>query len=171
MDQIIRSLPLLLLLLLSSTTSSTATDTTSTIHDILRDNGLPGGLVPKSTYIASYSLDTETGLLYVNLTQPCYVRYADSILAYFDNFIAGNLSFGALNGVEGLKQEELFVWLPVKGIIEEAGSGVILFDIELAHKRLSRSLFEDPPDCHASEALINPVQDIFGRRGGPQEER
>lgn len=157
MQKIILSLPLLLLLFMASATSSIATDNPS-IHDILRAHGLPGGLVPKSDYITSYSLDTETGMLSVNLTEPCYARYADTSLAYFDNYIAGNLSFGALNEVEGLKQEELFVWLPVKGIIEEKGSGVILFDIGLAHKRLSRSLFEDPPDCHASEALIKPVQ-------------
>ncbi|KAF3320909.1 hypothetical protein FCM35_KLT15043 [Carex littledalei] len=169
MQKIIRSLRLLLLLLVvvASATSSAATDN-PTIHDILRANGLPGGLVPKSTYISSFSLDTETGLLTVNLTQPCYARYADTSLAYFDNYIAGNLSFGELNRVQGLEQEELFVWLPVKGIIEEKGSGVILFDIGLAHKRLSRSLFEDPPDCHAPDALI---QGNFGRRGGPQEER
>jgi Protein of unknown function, DUF538 len=157
MKKILRSLLLLLLLFVASATFSTATDNPS-IHDILRAHGLPGGLVPKSAYITSFTLDTETGLLSVNLTQPCYARYSDSSLAYFDNYIAGNLSIGALNEVEGLKQEELFVWLPVKGIIEEKGSGVILFDIGLAHKRLSRSLFEDPPDCHDSETVIKPFQ-------------
>lgn len=152
---IILAVPLLLLLLVVVTSAtSSATSDNPTIHAILRENGLPGGLVPKSTYISSYSFDTETGLLSVNLTQPCYARYADTSLAYFDNYIAGNLSFGQLNGVQGLEQEELFVWLPVKGIIEENGSGVILFDIGLAHKRLSRSLFEDPPDCHGPDALI-----------------
>jgi hypothetical protein len=173
MQKIIGSLSLLLLVILAVVASATssATSDNPTIHQILRANGLPGGLVPKSTYISSYSFDAETGLLSVNLTQPCYARYADTSLAYFDNYIAGNLSFGALNEVEGLQQEELFVWLPVKGIIEEIGSGVILFDIGLAHKRLSRSLFEDPPDCYAPEAFIKPVQGTFGRRGGPQEER
>ena len=67
---------------------------------------------------------------------------------YFERLITANLSYGGLIGVEGLTQEELFLWLPVKDIIvDDPKSGLILFDIGLAHKQLSLSLFEDPPVC------------------------
>ena len=40
------------------------------------------------------------------------------------------------------------MWILVKGIlISGPGSGVILFDIGYAHKTLSKSLFEEPPEC------------------------
>nr|GEY80805.1 hypothetical protein [Tanacetum cinerariifolium] len=55
---------------------------------------------------------------------------------------------------ERLSQEELFLWLPVKDIIvDDPKSGLILFDIGLAHKQLSLSLFEDPPDCKTEDVL------------------
>jgi hypothetical protein len=42
---------------------------------------------------------------------------------------------------------------PVKGIlVQDQEPGVILFDIGFAHKSLSRSHFEDPPDCKPSAA-------------------
>jgi hypothetical protein len=67
---------------------------------------------------------------------------------YFDSVVRANLSFGGLKGLEGLTQEELFLWLPVKDIIvNDPSSGLILFDIGVAHKQLSLSLFEDPPVC------------------------
>nr|BAC57724.1 unknown protein [Oryza sativa Japonica Group] len=120
-----------------------------TIHELLRTHGLPGGLLPRG--VESYSLDEANGLLEARLSAPCYAKYDDGDLAFFDTVVRGNLSFGALRGVEGLSQEELFVWLPVKGIVvADPGSGVILFDIGYAHKRLSRSLFEEPPDCKPS---------------------
>lgn len=51
-------------------------------------------------------------------------------------------------GMKGLSQKELFLWLPVKDImVDDPSSGVIVFDIGVAHKQLSLSLFEDPPVC------------------------
>jgi hypothetical protein len=67
---------------------------------------------------------------------------------YFDSVVRANLTYGSLIGVVGLSQEELFLWLPVKDIIvDDPKSGLILFDIGVAHKQLSLSLFEDPPSC------------------------
>ncbi|KAL8257598.1 hypothetical protein R6Q59_029639 [Mikania micrantha] len=58
-----------------------------------------------------------------------------------------NLTYGGLTGVEGLYQEELFLWLPVKDIIiDDPKSGLILFDIGLAHKQLSLSLWDSGAD-------------------------
>ncbi|XP_058091137.1 uncharacterized protein LOC131237413 [Magnolia sinica] len=115
----------------------------STIHDILRSNGLPAGLLPKA--VKSFTLN-ESGALEVFLDRPCLTKYENSI--FFDAVVRGNLSYAALTDLVGLSQLELFLWLPVKDIIvDDPNSGLILFDIGVAHKQLSLSLFEDPPDC------------------------
>ncbi|XP_072986119.1 uncharacterized protein [Typha latifolia] len=152
---------------LAATSDGRAAVSGDSIHDILRHHGLPGGLLPKT--VESFSLDPATGLLDVKITSPCYAKYDDG-LAFFDQVVRGNLSFGALRGVEGLAQEELFVWLPVKGIlVSDPSSGVILFDIGLAHKRLSRSLFEDPPDCRPEGESIRMLGGLLGRKGFQQQ--
>ena len=75
-----------------------------------------------------------------------------------------NLSYGSLIGVQGLSQEELFLWLPVKDIIvDDPRSGLILFDIGVAHKQFSLSLFEDPPDCKPSGNQVS--EDDFRTQG------
>ncbi|XP_010928613.1 uncharacterized protein [Elaeis guineensis] len=140
-----------------------AADGDGSIHELLREHGLPAGLVPKT--VESFDLDRESGLLEVRLDGPCYAMYDE--LAYFDQVVRGNLSYGALRGVEGFSQEELFLWLPVKGIlVSDPSSGVILFDIGgLAHKQLSLSLFEEPPYC---QPVVRQVvgEGLVGRRGG-----
>ncbi|XP_072952515.1 uncharacterized protein [Typha angustifolia] len=157
-----------LLGLISTLAGATAV---GSIHDLLRAHGLPGGLLPKA--VESFALDQDTGLLDVRLDRPCYAKY-DGDLALFDQVVRGNLSFGELRGVEGLSQEELFVWLPVKGIlVADPSSGVILFDIGLAHKRLSRSVFEEPPDCQpeGEKAVLFPGEGLLGREEGLQLQR
>ncbi|KAK2639380.1 hypothetical protein Ddye_027175 [Dipteronia dyeriana] len=125
----------------------------SSIHDLLRSKGLPAGLVPKE--VKSYTL-SEDGLLEVVLEGPCLTKYENRVL--FDSVIRANLSYGSLIGVVGLSQEELFLWLPVKDIIVyDPKSGLILFDIVVAHKELSLSLFEDPPDCKSQGVMQNHV--------------
>ncbi|KAA8515437.1 hypothetical protein F0562_018952 [Nyssa sinensis] len=117
--------------------------TCQSIHDLLRSKGLPPGLFPKN--IRSYDLDQD-GHLQVYLDRPCMVKFENRVI--FDSVVRANLSYGELIGVEGLSQEELFLWLPVKEIIVyDPSSGLILFDIGVAHKQLSLSLFEDPPVC------------------------
>ncbi|KAL2985102.1 hypothetical protein AAZX31_12G130500 [Glycine max] len=136
------SLSLLLQLSLSSPSPS--------IHDLLRSKGLPPGLLPEE--VKSYSF-SETGHLEVFLDAPCLTKYENRVL--FEQVVTANLTYGSLIGVEGLQQEELFVWLPVKDIIvNDPSSGLILFDIGLAHKQLSLSLFEDPPHCKHEGKII-----------------
>ncbi|XP_008797414.1 uncharacterized protein LOC120106666 [Phoenix dactylifera] len=137
------------------------------IHELLREHGLPAGLLPKA--VESFDLDRDSGLLEVRLERPCYAVYDG--LAYFDRVVRGNLSHGALRGVEGFSQEELFLWLPVKGIlVSDPSSGIILIDIVLAHKQLSLSLFEEPPDCQpAVRQVIG--EGLFGRKVGLQGRR
>ncbi|KAG4124071.1 hypothetical protein ERO13_D10G018000v2 [Gossypium hirsutum] len=81
---------------------------------------------------------------------------------HFDRVVRANLSYGGLVGLEGLSQEELFLWLPVKCIIaNDPSPGVMLFDIGVAHKQLSISLFEVPPPCMTQEEWKGRV---IGRR-------
>lgn len=129
-----------LLLLLSPHLSLSSS---SSIHDLLRSKGLPAGLIPEE--VKSYTF-SENGHLEVFLESPCLTKYENRV--YFEQIITANLTYGSLIGVEGLQQEELFVWLPVKDIIvDDPSSGLILFDIGLAYKQLSFSLFEVPPHC------------------------
>ncbi|CAA2938478.1 Hypothetical predicted protein [Olea europaea subsp. europaea] len=120
----------------------------SSIHDLLQSRGLPAGLLPKE--VKSYTL-SESGLLEVFLDGPCMTKF--DTMAFYDSVVRANLTYGSLTGVEGFSQEELFLWLPVKDIVVgDPKSGVILFDIGVAHKQLSLSLFEDPPDCNEKSA-------------------
>ncbi|KAF5461040.1 hypothetical protein F2P56_020867 [Juglans regia] len=125
----------------------------SSIHDLLRSKGLPPGLLPKE--VKSYTL-LENGTLEVFLDGPCLTKFENRV--YFESVVRANLTYGSLIGVVGLSQEELFLWLPVKDIIvDDPRSGLILFDIGVAHKQLSLSLFEDPPSCKPRGGLENHI--------------
>uniref|UniRef100_A0A9I9DG79 Uncharacterized protein n=1 Tax=Cucumis melo TaxID=3656 RepID=A0A9I9DG79_CUCME len=133
---------------------SNCVQNSSSIHSLLRSMGLPAGLVPKQA--KSYTL-AQNGRLEVYLDAPCMAKYENRVI--FDTVFSANLSYGSLIGVEGMSQEELFLWLPVKDIIVNyPTSGVILIDIGVAHKQLSLSLFEDPPDCNPQVTLRNPLR-------------
>ncbi|XP_042757074.2 uncharacterized protein LOC111904850 isoform X1 [Lactuca sativa] len=117
--------------------------TCNSIHDLLRSRGLPAGLFPQN--VKSYDLD-QNDYLQVYLEEPCEAKFENRV--FFESVVKANLSYGGLIGLEGLSQEELFLWLPVKGIkVIDPLSGLILFDIGLAFKQLSLSLFEEPPIC------------------------
>lgn len=121
------------------------TDAYSSIQELLLNHGLPAGLFPES--VKSYNLD-KRGVLEVKLDSPCIAKYETRV--FFETVVKANLSFGQLKGLEGLSQEELFLWLPVKDIIvNDPLSGLILIDIGVAYKQLSLSLFEDPPVCRS----------------------
>ncbi|OIT35481.1 PREDICTED: uncharacterized protein LOC109243322 [Nicotiana attenuata] len=123
----------------------------SSIHDLLKSKGLPAGLFPKNV-VKSYNLD-KNGHLEVYLERPCVAKFETWV--FFDTIVKANLSYGGLIGLEGLSQEELFLWLPVKDIIVyDPSSGLILFDIGLAHKQISLSLFEEPPLCTPQGLLM-----------------
>ncbi|KAJ9153687.1 hypothetical protein P3X46_027105 [Hevea brasiliensis] len=115
----------------------------ASIHDLLISKGLPAGLLPKE--VRSYNL-SENGYLEVFLDGPCLTKFENRV--FFESVVRANLTYRSLTGVVGLSQEELFLWLPVKDIIvDDPRSGLIMFDIGVAHKQLSLSLFEEPPDC------------------------
>lgn len=140
-----------MLLLLKILILCLVTLASASIHDLLRSRGLPAGLFPKNG-VKSYEL-SEDGLLQVFLESPCMARMETRI--WFESVVRANLSYGGLMGVEGLSQEELFLWLPVKDIIVyDPSSGLILFDIGLAHKQMSLSLFEEPPLCYPTCKIL-----------------
>ncbi|XP_058751383.1 uncharacterized protein LOC131624462 [Vicia villosa] len=125
----------------------------SSIQEVLRSHGLPAGLFPES--VKSYNLD-QNGVLEVKLDSPCIVKYENRV--FFETVVRANLSFGQLKDLEGLSQEELFLWLPVKDIIvDDPSSGLILIDIGIAYKQLSLSLFEDPPVCRSQGFSVEMV--------------
>lgn len=148
-------LSLSLLFLFLSPTFSLSSSTT--IHDLLRSKGLPAGLLPEE--VKSYTF-SENGHLEVFLESPCLTKYENRV--YFEQVVTANLTYGSLIGVEGLQQEELFVWLPVKDIIvDDPSSGLILFDIGLAYKQLSFSLFEVPPHCKPQGKFFSLSSSLF----------
>ena len=135
-------LPLLLLFLVVSQ-SLLPLSFSNPIHEVLVSNGLPAGLLPKD--VKSFSL-SESGVLEVFLERPCLTKFDNRV--FYEAVVKANLTYGALTNVSGLSQEELFLWLPVKDIIvDDPSSGLIVFDIGVAHKELSLSLFEFPRDC------------------------
>ncbi|XAR53721.1 hypothetical protein NMG60_11022377 [Bertholletia excelsa] len=126
----------------------------TSLHDLLRSRGLPPGLFPET--VRSYSLGTDGRSLQVMMDEPCVAKFETRVL--FESVVRANLSYGGLTGVEGLSQEELFLWLPVKDIIvSDPSSGLILFDIGVAHKQFSLSLFEEPPVCRPPGVLLETV--------------
>ncbi|KAL6535768.1 hypothetical protein OROMI_019608 [Orobanche minor] len=126
----------------------------SSIHDLLKSMGLPAGLLPKDVKSFTFS---GSGLLEVFLDGPCLTKF--DTMAFYESEVRANLTYGSLTGVEGFSQEELFLWLPVKDIIvDDPSSGLILIDIGVAHKQLSLSLFEDPPDCSTNSLLKETVR-------------
>lgn len=117
-----------------------------TIYDHLRRFGLPVGLFPKG--ITDYSVDPATGEFRVSLTQPCIARFENEF--HYDLNVTGTLQFGEIGGLSGVSAQELFLWFPVKGIrVDVPSSGVIHFDVGVADKQFSLSLFDSPPDCTA----------------------
>ncbi|KAK9673999.1 hypothetical protein RND81_12G204100 [Saponaria officinalis] len=132
------------ILISSSITTSSKYSPPKTVHQLLHKKGLPQGLIPKE--VKSYEYNEQNGLLIVHFDAPCLAKYDN--LVKFDKVVRANLSFGELLGVEGLSQEELFIWLDVKEIsVKYVKSGLILFDIGMARQHLSLSLFELPPSC------------------------
>ncbi|KAH7569050.1 hypothetical protein ACOSP7_012244 [Xanthoceras sorbifolium] len=155
---------ILLLLLPIASTAAAATTATFSIQNLLKSQGLPGGLFPRN--VKSYEFDQVTGRLEVHLESPCMAMFDSRV--FFDSVVRANLSYGGLVGLEGLTQEELFLWFPVKGIIvNDPSSGLILIDIGLARKQLSLSLFEDPPVCKHQGVLMEKI----GRKMGIQVQR
>ncbi|KAF8097934.1 hypothetical protein N665_0279s0063 [Sinapis alba] len=132
----------------------------------LRESGLPAGIVPKG--VTNFSIDIKTGEFTVALPVPCDAKFENQF--HFDYNITGVLSDGRIGNLSGVTQKELFLWFAVKGIhVDQESSGLIHFDVGVADKQLSLSLFESPRDCiaavfeHRVKQSSGDTQSIFGR--------
>ncbi|XP_061351198.1 uncharacterized protein LOC133296266 [Gastrolobium bilobum] len=120
----------------------------TTIYEELRAQGLPVGLLPKG--ITRYSINGSSGEFEVWMEQPCNAKFENEV--HYDSNIKGTLGYGRIGELSGVTAQELFLWFPVKGIrVDLPSSGLIHFDVGVADKQFSLSLFEDPPDCNPQD--------------------
>ncbi|CAH8364732.1 unnamed protein product [Eruca vesicaria subsp. sativa] len=149
----------IIIALFSSTLTSSLPD--PSFYDYLRESNLPAGIVPKG--VTNFSIDIKTGRFTVALPVPCDAKFENQF--HFDYNISGVLSDGRIGNLSGVTQKELFLWFAVKGIhVDPVSSGLIHFDVGVADKQLSLSLFESPRDCTAAEVEHRSV-DLFKPRG------
>lgn len=119
-------------------------------YDVLSSNGLPIGVFPKS--ISSFSVDPATGVFRLRLQAPSPCETVFETRLRYECDITGRLSYGRIANLTGVTAQELFLWLPVKGIqVDIPSSGLIYFDVEVVSKQFSLSLFETPKDCSSVE--------------------
>ena len=115
------------------------------IYEILKDHGLPMGLLPKG--ITRFDFD-DSGRFEVHLDQACNAKFESEL--HYDRNVSGNLSYGQIGVLSGISAKELFLWFPVKGIrVDVPSSGLIYFDVGVVFKQFSLSLFDTPRDCMA----------------------
>ncbi|WOL07787.1 hypothetical protein Cni_G16536 [Canna indica] len=67
------------------------------VHDILKEYGLPKGLLPHSKH---HSFSDGNGELVVELKAPCYAQSSDII--YYDRIITGKLSYGIISDISSI---------------------------------------------------------------------
>lgn len=145
-------------------TSSSLPD--PSFYDYLRESGLPAGIVPKG--VTNFSIDVKTGRFTVALPVPCDAKFENQF--HFDYNISGVLSDGRIGNLSGVTQKELFLWFAVKGIhVDPVSSGLIHFDVGVADKQLSLSLFESPRDCTAAEFERRSVVDRLSEPRGDDD--
>ncbi|KAK4482993.1 hypothetical protein RD792_010167 [Penstemon davidsonii] len=117
----------------------------SSIYDVLKQHGLPMGLLPKG--ISNFSLDSS-GNFEVNLDRACNAKFENEL--HYDRNISGTLRFGRIDGLTGVTAQDLFLWFPVIEIrVDIPSSGLIYFDVGVVSKQFSLSSFETPRDCLA----------------------
>uniref|UniRef100_A0A2P2JGN4 Uncharacterized protein n=1 Tax=Rhizophora mucronata TaxID=61149 RepID=A0A2P2JGN4_RHIMU len=114
-----------------------------TIYEVLKDHGLPMGLLPKG--VKEFTVD-EAGQFEVHLDQACNAKFESQL--HYDRNVSGTLSYGQIKKLSGISAQELFLWFKVKGIrVDIPTSGLIYFDVGVARKQFSLSLFETPREC------------------------
>lgn len=115
------------------------------IYDILREHGLPMGLLPKG--VKKFDIN-ETGHFEVHLDRACNAKFESEL--HYDVNVTGKLSYGQIGALSGISAQELFLWFPVVGIrVDVPSSGLIYFDVGVVFKQFSLSLFETPRECVA----------------------
>ncbi|KAL0799422.1 hypothetical protein Bca101_054597 [Brassica carinata] len=116
------------------------------IYEILKENGLPLGIFPKG--VTEFNFDVRTGRFSVYLKQSCDAKYETELR--YDVNVTGTIGYSRVADLSGISAQELFLWLPVKGIrVDVPSSGLIYFDVGVVRKQYSLSLFDTPRDCFA----------------------
>lgn len=153
---ILPSIHLLLLVSVSWYCTFVKGSNSTTIYDELRAKGLPEGLLPKG--ITRYEINGTSGEFQVWMEEPCNAKFENEV--HYDPNIKGTLDYGKIGGLSGMTAQELFLWFPVKGIrVDLPSSGLIHFDVGVADKQFSLSLFEDPPDCNP-QVIFHPPMNL-----------
>lgn len=137
-----------LLITLISITITTVSS--SDIHDILTQYGLPIGILPNA--VESYTLSPTDGSFTVHLTRPCYVNFDDQTV-YYNKLIQGKLTYGSVSDVTGIQAKQLFLWLSVTGMDLDVNSGMVEFHVGVLSKKLPVDMFQDVPDCKSKACV------------------
>ncbi|KAJ0723096.1 hypothetical protein HanOQP8_Chr08g0294081 [Helianthus annuus] len=120
-----------------------------TIYQLLKQNGLPMGLLPKGVTNTTYD---ESGRFEVHLDQACNSKFENEL--HYDVSVSGTLSYGKINSVSGISAQDLFMWFSVKEIrVDVPSSGLIYFDVGVVHKQFSLASFDTPRECLASDMV------------------
>ncbi|XP_073040245.1 uncharacterized protein [Primulina eburnea] len=134
--------------------------TARSFYDVLKSNGLPMGIFPKG--ISDFSLDPASGRFELHLLppSPCDAKFETRVRYTFN--ISGFVNYGKIANLSGVAAQELFLWLPVKGIqVDVPSSGLIYFDVGVVFKQFSLSFFEEPKDCDAVEEGEGRGNEVF----------
>ncbi|WOL19365.1 hypothetical protein Cni_G28163 [Canna indica] len=126
------------------------------VHDILKEYGLPKGLLPHSKH---HSFSDGDGELVVELKAPCYVQSSDII--YYDRIITGKLSYGAISDISGIQVKKLFVWFPVSAIEAHPDSGTVEFKVTFLSFSYSSKEFSHTPDCMKGAATLAGAEELL----------
>jgi hypothetical protein len=121
---------------------------TDSLYKALKEHGLPAGLIPNS--VKNYVL-SENGEFKVELEEACYAQIEEPV--YYEETIEGELSFGAINNLKGIKVKQLFIWVQVTGVhVDPDSPDFIYFETGILNKKLPTSFFDAPPTCHSESS-------------------
>ncbi|CAM6049968.1 unnamed protein product [Sphagnum compactum] len=121
---------------------------TDSLYKALKEHGLPAGLIPNS--VKNYVL-SENGEFKVELEEACYAEIEEPV--YYEETIEGELLFGAINNLKGIKVKQLFIWVQVTGVhVNPDSPDFIYFETGILDKKLPTSLFDAPPTCHSESS-------------------
>lgn len=120
----------------------------SSIYEVLKQHGLPMGLLPKG--VTNFTLEETSGKFEVHLDRSCNSKFENEL--HYDRNISGILRYGQIDGMTGISAQDLFLWFQVKEIrVDIPSSGLIYFDVGVVSKQLSLSSFETSRDCLAGQ--------------------
>nr|DAD26977.1 TPA_asm: hypothetical protein HUJ06_028445 [Nelumbo nucifera] len=114
----------LFFLLSSANASENPNSVSSSVHEELRKNGFPTGLLP--TNVVAYTLNRTSGDFSVNLGDSCKVLIPpDNYETAYSKKITGKLIHRRIANLDGIRVRAFFTWWSITGIIS-SGENLIL---------------------------------------------